>query len=378
MSGEKMFEVGSPEWALQRRCEEEQRRLKERVRRLREEQLRLEEEQRRQEEERQGRLEEKRKILRKEEEARTKQVMLELAAKNQPAPRVEIERTLPASISEIKDSALPPAPERDLNADCRRIFDRLKSLNNSAATRHDSLMKEVEAGTDPKRLSLILDDLKLSYGRELTLAARNNCLRREVKDLLAACKAGVHPEDFQAKLRALLGADNLTEEDVQAAWIEFDDLSAKKDKLALLGNMAGMAGKVLKEMGYQVMDAEGLTLDHTQYLTTPDPKCRIQCYINSQSGRVAFKQVRVVASEAEAAAPLTDYQKALDRKNGEAWCQTFDRMLDRLNEAGYPIEIMLRREAGHGELPVVTDDLLASGRRQARSPAVTTQKQNLS
>jgi hypothetical protein len=163
-----------------------------------------------------------------------------------------------------------------------------------------------------------------------------------------------------------------------AAWREFDDLAAIKARRAVLESLAGVAGEILTEMGYQVMDAEGLTLDQTQYLATPDPDCRIQCYINSQSGRVAFKQVRVVASEAEADIPLTDYQKALDRKKGEKWCRTFDLMRERLNEAGYPIDIILRREPGQGDLPVVTDNRLADGRRQSTAPAITAQEQKLS
>jgi len=235
-------------------------------------------------------------------------------------------------------------------------------------------MKEVEAGAGPQRLNLILDDLKLSYGRELTLAARTNCLRQEVVDMLG--ETGT--QDFQARLRALLASADLTEEDVLAARREFEDLAAAKAKRAVLETITNETGRILKEMGYQVMDAQGLALDQTQYLATPDPDCRIQCYINSQSGKVAFRQVRVVANEAEAAAPPSEYQKALDRKKGEKWCRTFDRLRERLDEAGYPMEIMLRREPGQGELPVVTDERLADGRRLVAASAPKTQEQKIS
>jgi hypothetical protein len=370
------------------RRREEQRRLEKEARR-REEQPRLEKEQRRREEEarleeerleeeRLQRLDDKRKIFRGEEEARARQVLRELAAGGRPAPGLDIERPVPPPGPEFNGSAPPPAPEKDLSAECRRFFRRIQDLNASAAARHASLMEEVEAGTTPRRLGLILDDIKLSYGRELTLAARANCLRRELRDMLAASEARAQPEDFQARLRALLSAADLTEEDVLAARREFDDLADTRARRAVLENISGEAGKILKEMGYQVMDAEGLTLDRTQYLATPDPDCRIQCYINSRSGRAAFKQVRVVASEAEAEIPPTDYQKALDRKKGEKWCRTFDLMRDRLNEAGYPIEIMLRREPGQGDLPVVADNRLADGRRQSAAPAIKAQEQKLS
>jgi len=351
---------------VRRYAEELARRQLDEQNRLEKEQRRQEEEERRREEERQKCLDDKRKIFRGEEEARAREILREMAAANRSAP--EIKPPVPPPGPEFNDS------EKDLGAECRRFFRRIQGLNDSAAARHASLMKEVEAGAGPQRLNLILDDLKLSYGRELTLAARANCLRQELKDMLD--EAG--PEDFQARLRALLASASLTEDEVLAARREFEDLAAAGAKRAVLETITNETGRILQEMGYQVMDSEGLALDQTQYLATPDPDCRIQCYINSQSGKAAFRQVRVVASEAEAAAPPSDYQKALDREKGEKWCRTFDRLRERLNEAGYPIEIMLRREPGQGELPVVTDERLADGRRRATASAPKAQERKIS
>jgi hypothetical protein len=51
-------------------------------------------------------------------------------------------------------------------------------------------------------------------------------------------------------------------------------------------------------------------------------------------------------------------------------------MLKRLNDSGYPIEVIFRREAGQGDLPVVTDERLAD-RRQAVAPAGQAREQKL-
>jgi len=321
------------------------------------------------------------------EKAKNEQFMKDYAEANKPVPGPEIKRQSPSPGPEVKVTAPPPAPDKDLSAECRRFFERIQGLNGSAAARHASLMKEVEAGTSPQRQGLILDALKLCYGEEITLTARTNCLREELREMLAACKAVPLPECFQARLRALIESPNLTALNVSDISREFDELAAAKPELdgqadarakrAVLENFSAEAGKILKEMGYQVMDSQGLPLDQTHYLATPDPDCRIQFYINSQSGKMTFKQVRVVASEAEAAAQPSDYQKALDQKKGEKWCQTFDRLRERLDKAGYSIDTMSRREPGQGELPVVIDKRLAERRQEAAS-APKAQEQNRS
>ena len=267
--------------------------------------------------------------------------------------------------------------EEDVVA-ARREFQGLAAGANSSRQELKEILAACQAGVHPEsfraRLRALIgaadltpNDVAAARLEFDDLAARANCFRKELAEMLAACEAG--PESFRARLRALLVAADLTEKDVLAARSEFDDLAAQKAARAVLENISSQAGRILREMGYQVMDSAGLAPDRTQYLATPDQDCRIQCYINSQSGKMAFRQVRVVASQAEAAAPPTEYQKALDRDKGEKWCRAFDLMRERLNKAGHPIDIMLRREPGQGELPVVIDESLAGSGRLAAASA---------
>lgn len=270
--------------------------------------------------------------------------------------------------------------EMDSNAlieECHRLYRRLQHLNPDSAAAHNHLMAEIETSTestkpDPKRLSLIMDELKLSYGRELTTAVRTRCHQEELAEMLAAADALGCPASFITRIKTTVAAQVITEEEALPLWQDFFELAnqiAEKNRRRAISEAAQAAQKFLAELGYEVLDSQSgpLELDQAGYLSTPNPDYLIECRMDSRGG-LAFKQVKVAVSETEAIAPLSDYQRQVDLENGRAWCRAHEEMLSKLKAAGYVIDVKFLQEPGKSSLPILINPNKVAAKKAALRP----------
>jgi hypothetical protein len=117
--------------------------------------------------------------------------------------------------------------------------------------------------------------------------------------------------------------------------------------------------KTLAAKGYSLLDSKGekvipkLQPGNTYYLGGINSDYRIKCDVGDDY-ELKLQQMRVTSSRQEALAPISDYQKAVEKEEGEKWCAILKDIASKLASSDVEVDRVVLREPGE-KIPVIVD-----------------------
>ncbi|MDR1164363.1 MAG: hypothetical protein LBO66_00555 [Deltaproteobacteria bacterium] len=253
---------------------------------------------------------------------------------------------------------------------CLSFHEELDKLYPLAGedTRH--LLAELTPAIDLDRLKLIMDNVRSDFAGKYTRLERARRLKDELEGFLEEPLAGEEGRLLSAKAKELMDRPFLETSDLKGVREKYYELKALQENAQEIRAAALEAQKFLESKGYRVLGPQGIEAGKVAFFETGDPDYRVECRADSK-GKISFRQLKVAASEEEARASLSDYQKALDQKAGESWCQIQKDLAEKLSETGVSAELEVLARPGQAPLPQLIDPRKATKAVAARKDSPT-------
>jgi hypothetical protein len=250
---------------------------------------------------------------------------------------------------------------KELLDSCLILSEQIKKLNPVAAKAHQSLLARLEGESSVSRLSLIQEDLKLSLGREITLAARNSLYREEAMAILAYVAENPFFAAFGRQVEAILSRAILREEDIESIRsmllsqaTEYERMSNEARIMENGRKAASVALEAFSKEGSGLLESPGIAIGQSLYLSTPSPDFRVEFRLDRKGG-LTLKLVRVAADLIEANIPLDSTLMARAASIGEHFRREAYGLVDTLNRSGLSAKVLYVQELGQVDLPVLVD-----------------------
>jgi hypothetical protein len=127
-------------------------------------------------------------------------------------------------------------------------------------------------------------------------------------------------------------------------------------------------GKVLDELGYSLVDADGkgFAAKEVNYIESPYEGYQVKVKVD-KGGTLSTRLVRVVDSEEEKNSP-SEYQIQKDIEVGKKWCKDLDAFHEKLKSEGFEFKTTFRKEPEEQPLDIVVKSA-ASKKKKARATA---------
>ncbi|MDR1395295.1 MAG: hypothetical protein LBK52_03870, partial [Deltaproteobacteria bacterium] len=269
--------------------------------------------------------------------------------------------------------------------------EELARLDQESAEEKNVFLQELAEDTDSARLDIIADIYKAALSRAAALQARNLILRQELA-ALAETLPKIPPDTPETE--ALAGEAELLSRQTAALAVRSSIPEAEAELLrekhrslearileaaggGLIRRAAALAQKFLSQKGYEVLDGGKISPGKAAYLSAGQSDYRLQVKMSAE-GSLTFQHLKTAASPEEARIPLTPYQAARDRDQGETLCRVQKELADFLAAEGLETETSVLQKPGQGPLPVLIDPRLKQAqsagqadlfRQQSRKPA---------
>jgi hypothetical protein len=292
------------------------------------------------------------------------------AITNQAAPSPALTQKQTAQIQPAKTEG----PKADPLAQARvahkilGYFEELNKLNPPAAEGKKGFLAELAGSPTQDRLEIIADSLKTALSREITLAAQAQSLRAELNAIREAGEKLPDANDFLGRVDALASEPTIESQALAEIREEYRLLREKTQKAQdeeFLRDAAEIIQKFLANQGYEVTGPGEIAVGEACLLTDGQPDYRLQCRLD-ESGSLVFQQLKVAASREEAEKIPDEYELALDKEKTQAFCQTHEKLLKALSDAGLNVKSSVLKKAGEGRLPVLIDRNKAKAKGRAQ------------
>lgn len=269
------------------------------------------------------------------------------------------------------------AAEQDivhLREEIIKFYSCLKNIDENASHGYKGMVDEARAERSIQRLSVVKDQIKLTYGKlkeeiawsqvykdilrdhmkKLTQYAVSNELLHEIDHMLN--KASVKKKEFS----------NLSNRinHVIAELEKKKRLTENKEKF--IGNVR----KNLLKLGYTVFsddDTSDLTKrveqDGVVYFNTKWDGYKLMAKVSAASELIT-RIVKIVPTDSEKQ-KITDYQKQKDVDIARKWCSDYDRFLTEMKARGINMRVKVRKEPEQEPVVYIVDKHLAATKRQS-------------
>ena len=275
----------------------------------------------------------------------------------------------------IPDPTDKNVPEEDkakvgveLVADICDFGERVAFFDECEAERLKPLVLEAKQGTTMTRLKLIRGQIKTTYGYLRECAVLTDMFKRDLRDFLPPMRKAQGTEALCQRMEDLLVAPNVSRDAYDEIYMSVKKVFLEQMEGITSALFAERAERTLKQMGYTLMDEEGrpveLKTGETHMLSTTDENYRVRVKVG-QEGTIATRLVRVVGSEEEKNASLSEYQKQADIEVGKKWCAQLKQFHKTLEEEGLPVRDIFRKEPGEEPLDIIVDPSVRKQRGQA-------------
>jgi hypothetical protein len=188
-------------------------------------------------------------------------------------------------------------------------------------------------------------------------------------DLSNAGKSFESPEGLKLMRRCdeMLGARHIEREDFMNLYEDLARYAASREKEIADALFAGKVKEALEELGYEILEdidgagADALVPGEARYLEAPYDGYRVMAKVDA-GGSLTARLVRVAKDGEHESGSDTSDNDASDSDTsasasavGAKWCADVDRFLDKMKQAGLPMDVTLRQEPGEAEIMTVTD-----------------------
>jgi hypothetical protein len=203
--------------------------------------------------------------------------------------------------------------------------------------------------------------------REASTSFFRDTLGELKSDLSNAGKSFESPEGLKLMRRCdeMLGARYIERTDFMNLYEDLARYAASREKEIADALFAGKVKEALEELGYDILEdidgagAGALVPGEARYLESPYDGYRVMAKVDA-GGSLTARLVRVAEDGEHASGSDTSDNAASDSDTsdsavGAKWCADVDRFLDKMRQAGLPMDVTLRQEPGEAEIMTVTD-----------------------
>ncbi|MDR0654116.1 MAG: hypothetical protein LBG12_12545, partial [Synergistaceae bacterium] len=248
----------------------------------------------------------------------------------------------------------------EIRRDIRDYASRISMLDETEGRRAAALALKADAETKfPEKLADLRRQIKTLWGtvreREASASFFRDTLSELKDDLSNAGKSFETPEGLKLMRRcdAMREAKYIERTDFMSLYEDLAKYAAKHEHDIANTLFAGKVKEALEELGYEILEdidgADALVPDEVRYLESPYDGYRVMAKID-EGGALTARLVRV-AEDGE----HTRESDASDNEAGTKWCKDFDRFLEKMKDAGLPMDVTLRKEPGDAEIMTITD-----------------------
>jgi hypothetical protein len=167
----------------------------------------------------------------------------------------------------------------------------------------------------------------------------------------------------------MCGAKYIERTDFMNLYEDLARYAAGREKEIADALFAGKVKEALEELGYEILEdvdgaggADTLAPGEVRYLESPYDGYRVMAKVDA-GGSLTTRLVRVAEDDEHASD-----RDAGDSAAGAKWCADFDRFLDKMRQAGLPMDVTLRKEPGEAEIMTIADkaETAAGEKRKTR------------
>jgi flagellar biosynthesis chaperone FliJ len=255
----------------------------------------------------------------------------------------------------------------EIRRDVRDYASRISMLDETEGKRAEVIARKADVETKfPEKLDALRRQLKTLWGtireREASTSFFRDTLDELKNDLSNAGKSFETLEGARLMQRcdAMFGAKYIERTDFMNLYEDLARYAAEHEKDIADALFAGKVKETLEELGYKILeDADGasgadtLAPGEVRYLESPYDGYRVMAKID-EDGALTARLVRV-AEDGEHTRHETGDRDASDNEAGAKWCADFDRFLEKMKQAGLPMDVTLRKEPGEAEIMTIAD-----------------------
>ncbi|MDR1133641.1 MAG: hypothetical protein LBL05_05725 [Synergistaceae bacterium] len=265
-----------------------------------------------------------------------------------------------------------PAEHDEIRRDIRDFASRISALDETEGRRAEAMARHADAETKfPDKLEDLRGQLKTLWGtvreREASTSFFRDTLSELKEDLSNAGKSFASPEGQKLLQRcdAMRGAKYIGRTEFMSLYEELAKYAAARGNEISDALFAGKVKEALEELGYEILGgdgAEALVPGEVRYLESPYDGYRVMTKID-EGGALTARLVRVAESGEHARERGAGASDA-----GTKWCADFDRFLEKMRQAGLPMDVTLRKEPEEAEIMTIADtaESAAGGTRKKR------------
>jgi hypothetical protein len=254
----------------------------------------------------------------------------------------------------------------EIRRDIRDFASRISMLDEAEGKRTEAIARKSEAETKfPDKLEDMRRQLKTIWGTVREREASTSFFRDtlgELKDELSNTgKSFETPEGARLMQRcdAMCAAKYIERTDFMNLYEDLARYTAGREKDIADALFAGKVKEALEELGYEILeDIDGTSGEDTlppgevRYFESPYDGYRVMAKVD-EGGSLTARLVRVAEND----------EHASDSDAGKKWCADFDRFLEKMREAGLPMDVTLRKEPEEAEIMTIAGTTAAAARK---------------
>jgi len=224
------------------------------------------------------------------------------------------------------------------------------------------------ASLSEERLKMVLESIKLDYGKAKEVAIWSEMYREDLAKL-AVLELG---SEVGSKISTLQNQERITQEEFRSIADEVNAIILAKQERAIALNKLKES---LDAMGYSVVNEneslQKLENGEMVYLDTHEEDYKIMLKFNPQTMDITTRIVRVVATQEERE-NISSYQKEKDLQAAHRWCSRHDKLTHLLKINGIELNTKLRIEPQYNDLTYIVDASIASQKSQSNQTIPST------
>jgi hypothetical protein len=257
----------------------------------------------------------------------------------------------------------------EIRREIRDFASRISMLDETEGKRAEAIARKSDAETQfPDRLKDLRRQVKTLWGtvreREASTSFFRDTLSELKNDLSNAGKSFESPEGAELMRRCaeMCGAKYIERADFMNLYEDLARYAAGREKDIADALFAGKVREALEELGYEILEdadgADALVPGEVRYLDSPYDGYRVMAKVDA-GGALTARLARVAESDASD-------NDASDSEAGKKWCADYDRFLEKMRQAGLPMDVTLRKEPGEAEIVTVTGAAAQKTRKKRR------------
>lgn len=269
------------------------------------------------------------------------------------------------------------AAEQDIirfREEISKFYSYLKNIDENASHGYKSMVEESCTERSIQRLSIVKDQIKLTYGKLKEEVAWSQVYKDLLNDTIKKHSIQSIPKELLQEIDNMLSKTYIKKKEFSQLSSRINHIIADVEKNEHLKlkkeKFIGNVRKNLLKLGYAVVSDDGKSdliknakKDELIYFDTKWDGYKVMAKM-SASGELITRIVKVVSTDSEKQ-KITDYQKQKDIDIARQWCGDYDRFLAEMKARGINMRVKVRKEPDQEPVVYIVDKHLARTKSQA-------------